>query len=236
MKKRILLLLVVLTTLLSSCAAKEGNLDVPQMDLNDYLQYNFDTATYNNTHEYDLIFGIHNYKTEFYHMYNKAIEQGYLTEDLSETQIDSFDSFFAKLEEINQHDLSIFEMDAKELQSLFAANNVELEVMDVFTFKSIKEVFASLQDQTIKITRLDYIETLLTRPLTKEERISFEKYHSLINEIFESASEPLYLGITLDEFKETAKNVIYRDPTDEELAEVEIAYNILEELKKGEND
>lgn len=229
MKKIMVLMLVFLVTLLSSCGA-ESDMDVPQMVFYEQIQYSYATGSFNNTQPEDIFYGIHDYQKEFYKFYELARNSNDISKDLTVSEIAAYDLFFEKLELLDKHEVTIFEMDSNELKELFEANNIVIEAIDIFTFNSIKSVFDTVNDQYYRVTKQEFLEIILERNLTDDEVTSLEEIHEINNDLSNEYYEFVSLDLEFIDYIAAFENITGYTINETQKQQIELAYNLIKSI------
>lgn len=230
MKKILLLSLVFLTSILSACSSMdEGN--EPQIIFDESITYNYDTGSFNNTYPEDLLYGINDYKLEFYQVYKMARNEKIITEDLTVSEITAFDLFFQKLEILDKHDSNIFILDSNEIKELFEANNIEIKAIDIFTFNSIKSIFDTIKSQSYSIPKVQFLEVVLDRSLTNIEVSAIQDIYVLQNMIYNDYFGEISFNLTFDDYMTEVEKITGNTIDETDRNTYETAYNLLHSIK-----
>ncbi|AIO18466.1 hypothetical protein KQ51_00586 [Candidatus Izimaplasma bacterium HR1] len=226
MKKLYLVILIVLGIFLSSCSGEsEGPVGI---NFESYINYDFEKATFNNTPEYDIIHGLHNYQLEFELLYSNAKSHDLLEKDLSETEINAFNALFTKLEGLNTHDEALFILSSSDFKTLLEGKGVEVTAFDIFTFNAIKNVFDTLNGQVRGVTKVTYLEKLLDLEIDSEDIEGLSLLQELISEIQHYQGYTEFRNLTFDEFLEYVDQQLNYVPSEVNIIKLEEAYIIID--------
>ncbi len=229
MKKVLLILLILLTTFLASCSAKEE--DQSFIEFDETISFSYETGSFNNTSSYDVLYGIRDYQKELDMLLYLTTASGDFSKSVPDSELDAYSEFLEKLEKIEIYGIAVFLMDSTELKQLFEANSVEIEALDIFAFNAIKNLFESYEDQTYRISKTEYIELLLERPLTSVETNAFEYLQDILNDVFYLSGKRLPLSSDLENYIDDIESILNRQLDEDGLYKIEITYNILKEIE-----
>jgi len=224
------MLLILLTSFLSACSASE-ELNQDLIEFDEYLSYNYEIASFNNTSTQDLVHGVYDYSLEFHALYETARNQGFISRDLSAQEELSYNNFFTKLETLERHSDEIFNLDSTELKSLFEANSIEVEAIDIFAFNAIKNLFDTLKDEQINIKKQDFIEIILMRDLTDIESSSIAYLYDLHNEVYNEFYEDLIFVDDVEEYILSIENSLGKSLSVSEIESIQTAHSLISLIK-----
>ncbi len=224
MKRILLTLLLFLVLFLSSCSA---DMDEEPASYYEQMVYDYSYATFNNASTNDLTYNINDYEKEFYMMYQIAQTRDFTLSDLTENERTAYTNLFDKLEVLDNREERIFELSLSEFKDLLTSRSIEVTTSDILAFNAIKTLFDTFKETTISLTKNEFMELFLERELTDIEENSLEfvfnlgyfmTYENAINVPLEDA----YTQLQAD----------YGPLSDEEKAEIEITYNLLNSINK----
>ena len=233
MKKYLLLLSLLLVILLTSCGSADMHDPDETNEPKTVYSFNIDTLSFIDDDTYDILNGYSNNHTDFMYALNTISN-----DNITETEIAAFEHLLTVFDELSikgkKSYSQILTYSNKDLQDMCEAYNVTLEPIDIFTFnllKSYQENKTDYKFYNVTMLKNDYIEMRLNREISIEESTALDELQKLHTSYYSTT----YSTFTLKTFtfdtlmKEYTDNISY-NPTEEELAQLEIAFNILIEL------
>jgi len=229
MRKTLLLTMFLIVVLLSGCAMKSEEEPYGESSSFDsYLNYDFDTLTYTNTNESDLLFNLGSASSDYIIMTKE--EQG----ELSDISIEAYGSILNVLDQIASLDYTfhfeeITTYSSRDLEDFAGKVQLELTITDIITFNSIKSDIESYTDSYVSgISKQDYIENRIDRDLTPDELQGFfilqERYYELM---YYNEATYSFETNTFEELLLLFNDKIGYTPLEENEPKLEAAYNIL---------
>ena len=235
MKKLIGLLLVGILVLLSGCAASEDITNEPSAVIYENLYYSWSSMSYTNTPDYDIFYQVEDSYEDFIILHEKIME-----DDLTSKEKVAYKQVFDiidQAEELSTYNYSqIIDFSSKEFNDLCETKSITLTLVDVVTFNDIKELISeiktALNTKSSSISKLSYIEKRLDITLSSDETQALVLLQDKYSELFHYSSYDSFNFKTkaLEDLLLDFENNISYTPSDNELIELEIAYDILQLL------
>ena len=228
MRKTLLLTMFLIVVLLSGCASESDDEPTGESSRFDsYLSYDFDTFTYTNTDESDILYGIGSASTDYIIMTNRE-------QELTTSEEEAYKSLFTGLDEVNAADQTfsydqITTYSSRDIEDYAGKSNLDITITDIITFNAMKSDLEDYEsDYPTRISKQDYIEVRIDRELTPDELQGFyllqEYYFELIyyNEVTYS-----FEANTFDELLILFNDNTGYTPLEDDKPKLESAYNIL---------
>mgnify|MGYP006883077800 CR=1 FL=1 len=237
MKKYLLLLSLLLVILLSACGAADQEPHEDEIkDPVAVYEFNIKTLSFIEDDTYDILSGYSDNHTDFLYALNTI-----QNESITDTEIAAFDHLLTVFDELEEKGKKsypqILTYSNKELQEMCESYGVTLEPIDIFTFnllKSYQENITEYKFYNVNISRNDYIEMRLDRDISTDEIYALNQLQMLHTGYYASS----YTTFSIDTYSFSELIDKYSKQTsiafsEEMLAVVEIAYNILVEMENS---
>ena len=235
MKKLIGLFLVAILVLLSGCSASDDVIDEPTAVIHENLYYSLGSMSYTNTPDYDILYQVDDTYEDFVILHEKIMNT-----DLTQGEKTAYEQvldIIDQVEKLSPFSYSqIIDFSSKEFNDLCESKSIILSLVDVVTFNALKELFSEmrivLNTKSSSIAKLSYIEIRLDVTLSTEEIESLDLLQNRYSELFSYDSNYSFDFKTksLEDLLLDFESNIEYIPSDNELLELEIAYDILQLL------
>lgn len=237
MKRILMIILVVFTLFLSSCASYDAEPQDYIIDpsFKDEITYNYNKMSFNDTPDYDILYGVTNSYYDFVLIHNNVMETDLTAEEVTayEPLFDVFDEIIIEtnksLPDIMESSSNIFLEDSEN-------SGITLRLEDIVAFNAFKEKFNEVQlayrNSSFRITKLNYVEYLLDDKIDSYEEAALEFLQDKYLDYYEVSnfSSINFETRTLEEILSSFEQVIGFVPTEAELLQLETAYEIIQRL------
>lgn len=231
MKKIIMIVLIGLILILSSCSSMDIDEHNDYQTVQDLVSYNYGSMSFNNTSESNILYGLNDHYLDFKYTYNTLSNT-----ELTLEEETAYQSLFVITERI-EDELSIplpvlLTKTSSEFNGYATRINVVLRIDDIVLFNTLKTVNIELKELSIttqvKITTIVYIELKLDISLTDSEIESLDLLQQKINELHQSSNDNFNISENLlDDLLALFVNYIEYVPTESELIELAVAYDLV---------
>ncbi len=195
--------------------------------------------TYTNTEPIDILYKIGNPMDDFSIFY-LATEGEQMPVEKSEIVNEILPVLTYLNEESGYSFTSLFNRSSEELNSLAISKSITLTLTQIVAFNEMKlfisELQSNISSQAYSIGKIDYIELRLDRTLTQEEIDALELLQlyyprsSLVEYTTTITGNSLYSGSSYSGVESAFVVIVPDPPTEEELAIMEVAYDLLAAL------
>ncbi len=235
MKKLTGLILVGILVLLSGCGSNEDIINEPTAVIYENLYYGWSGMSYSNTPNYDILYQIDDTYLDFIILYEKIMET-----DLTQEEKIAYEQVLDIVDQLEADSLyrhsQIIDLSSKEFNDLCEDNSITVTLVDIVTFNMLKELISemkiALNSQSSSIAKLSYIEIKLEITLSNEDKEALDLLQNRYSDLF--IDNPNYSfdfkTKTLEDLLLDFESNIGYIPTDDELIELETAYDILQLL------
>ncbi len=225
MKKILVLLALILLMQFFGCSSAPYH-DTVLFDRN--LDYSYENLNFDGLNQNDILY----YTVDDYIDLEIMILEA-LQRDMIEEKPLNLLLILETLESLNSYSnislQRLLKLSTTELYNLAMSHSVILTVDDIVGFNDLKATL-NLLNESISISKVDYIEYRLGRDLTEEEIEGFIELQYYYNNIVMYNGQ-LLSDMNFEAFSSELNN-LYDSPNEEELNRIEIAFEILKLLQE----
>ena len=234
MRKIILFILFGIFLILSGCSSKDIDTTNIDISLQDNIYYEFDSMSFTNTSEADILYLISDQYLDFKYVYY-AISGKVLS---SEEELAYQDLFIItkSLESDSNISLStLLSYSSSEFNDAAEDISIILSLQDIVLFNSLKIIMSDLEELTqansYNLSRIGYIEYRLGINLTDLEILSLELLQEQFSELYLNTYE--FFNIRENTFEDllvrlnTDLNYV---PSESDSTKLETAYSLIEDI------
>jgi hypothetical protein len=234
MKRWIVILTITLIGLLSGCSSGEMDMDPDyeptEIYFDDYVVFSWNTMTFTDVSEYDILYQIGTPVLDYFIAYNNAGLEG-----LSTNQLNAYQTTIESIVILDQStSFRLADLDtytSTEFVSFLTDAGIDISPTKLFTFATLQEQAETREFQSVRLTKREYIEDRLSRALTIEEVTALSSLQEYYVQL--KAVEHSNYDISQDSFQQLLSEIegeLNTVLTSEEQTELETAYNIIQEL------
>ncbi len=238
MKKLTIMFLLLLVVLFSGCAMKD-EMD-PQDDgivydpsMSEYMFYNWNTMTFSNTSQYDIMYKTENPVKDFL-ILREGVDDLMISEPQTEGYVVTLDILNTYAISSGNELSESLTYTSDELVSKTKAYNIEVNAMDIITYNALKVEIEDIKDnlngRSSYLTKEEYIEARIERTLTQDEIIALEYLQSKFMELQETTAPFVIADNDFNDLLNHLATHLDYTPTEEQRSTLEIAFNIIKSL------
>ena len=234
MKKLLLLFTMSIIVLLAGCMADSVEPEVQEVSIHDKIIYSTSGMSYKYSSESDILYQVDQRYFDFV-----VINENVLQYNLSSDEQRAYEQLFDIMDNLTASSSfsyrSIDNYSSQDFKDFSDSSQIELTLDDIVTFNALKnlipDIETSLETTSSEITKIAYIEKLLDRTLSVEEITALDFMQTNYTELY-------YYDYHGFDFKTKTLNDLLFEfetkmsyvPTESEIAQLQIAYDIVTEL------
>ncbi len=233
MKKLLLLIVIGLVFLMSGCMA-EMEPEVETVEIYDSISYRSSGMSYTNTLESDILYLAQDTYFDFALLYDEVMDVS-----LSVNEQVAYEQLLGVIDELNENTRlsypEILNLSSGNFNIQCKDNSIPITLEDIVSFNSFKSLFEEVKTtyntSPSSISKISYIEMRLDISLTNEEINALDKLQTLYFELYQHTHHPFDFGNRdLTELIILFESDIPYVPSESEIIQLEIAYDIIKEL------
>ena len=233
MKKLLLLFTMSIVVLLAGCMAEQEPQHI-ESTVYDKLLYSTSRMSYSNTSSSDILYYVDNTYFDYIILNERVMENNLTLEEAS-----AYESLFIVLDKLNSSSSfsypDIDDFNTQDFKDLSTTYDIQITMGDIVTYNALKtsipNIKATLKTRSSSISKIDYMELMLGRTLTNDEVTSLELLQTNYNELYQYDFVIFDFRIkSLEDLLFEFETKISYVPTESELTQLQIAYDIVTEL------
>lgn len=224
MRKLGLLLLILFMFLLAGCSPQEPLSE--EVSIYEDLYWSFNSMNFTDTVQNDILFDVGSTFEDFVILHNHI-----LGGSLSVQESDAYTQLLTLMDEVvskaHVNFFTVSSYSSSELRDACQTYSILLTIDDIVTFNSYKEFIETIKDSTYYISKIDYINLRLSRTLTTTEIQSLDFLQGFYTQLIASNPSVLLSEMTFQQLLVGLAVQLSYEPTVDEQARLEVAYDII---------